>query len=414
MRIGLVTACYEPVVNGVTRMVSMYRQHLERAGHQVAVFTLGVESRKDLDKGIVRSPAIPLGRSGYHIAARYSKSAQEVMRQMDILHCHHPLMGLELAHRYGRCPVVFTNHTRYDIYLSAYSPISQPISDRLMQRFWPTLTDYSDVVIAPSESVRELLLSVGVRRPVEVIVNGIDLGAFYSYAAQKKSRAERSSERTTRIIYVGRLSAEKNVVGLLHEFAHASQTNPRMHLTLVGDGNQRRRVEQLVAELGIHSRTTLTGGVDHTEVPRLLAAADIFTTSSISEVHPLTIIEAMAVGLPIVATISPGIKDTVEDGVTGLLGPNKTGELSRRLAALSMDPDRNRQMGGSAYKASSQYKIQNTVSRTMALYERLLSERPDEERRNARWQSKARQRAISWQSYLPDILRTPSIRRRDE
>ncbi len=410
MRIGLVTACFEPVVNGVTRMVSLYRQHLEKAGHKVTVFTLGLESRDDVERGIVRSPALPLGRTGYHLAVRYSRSAQEEMRQMDILHCHHPLMGLEMAHRYSLCPVVFTNHTRYDIYISAYSPLSQPASEMLMRRFWPSITDFSDVVIAPSESVRKLLLALGVRKPVELIVNGIDLSAFHYYASQKITWQSDSPGQPTRIIYVGRLSAEKSVIALLHEFARAYSVNPQLHLTLVGDGPQRRQLEQLASELGIRSRTTFAGEVDYSDVPVILATADIFATRSVSEVHPLTIIEAMAIGLPIVATCSPGIDDIVVDGVSGLLGPDREGELAHRLVALSMDPERLCHMGSSANRASSRYTIQNTVSHTLDLYERLLTERPDQERRSTRWQNRARRRVLSWQYYLPDALRSRSRR----
>ncbi|MGB3716004.1 MAG: glycosyltransferase [Candidatus Promineifilaceae bacterium] len=410
MRIGLVTACFEPVVNGVTRMVSLYRQHLEEAGHRVTIFTLGLVDQHDGERGIVRSPALPLGKTGYHLAVRYSRSAQKEMRQMDVLHCHHPLMGLEMAHRYGMCPVVFTNHTRYDIYLSAYSPLSIPASDKLMRQFWPPLTDFSDVVIAPSESVRKLLLAVGVRKPVELIVNGIDLSAFHRYAAQKKIWQTDLPGQPTRIIYVGRLSAEKNVLALLHEFARAYRVNHQLHLTLVGDGQQRRQLERLASELGIRSRTTFTGEVDYSNVPVILAKADIFATRSISEVHPLTIIEAMAIGLPIVATSSPGIDDIVEDGVTGLLGPDREGELARCLTALSMDPKRISRMGSSAFKTSSRYKIQNTVSRSLELYERLLAERPDLDRRSTRWQNRARRLVHSWQCYLPVAPRSRSRR----
>lgn len=410
MRIGLVTACFEPVVNGVTRMVSLYRQHLEEAGHRVTVFTLGMINRDGVERGIVRSPAIPLGKTGYHLAARYSRSAQEEMRQMDIIHCHHPLMGLEMAHRYGLCPIVFTNHTRYDIYLSAYSPLSRPASDKLMRRFWPSITDLSDVVIAPSESVRNLLLAVGVRKPVELIVNGIDLSAFHYCASRKKTWQRDSLEQSTRIIYVGRLSAEKNVLALLREFERAYRINHQLQFTLVGDGGHRRQLERLANELGIRSRVTFTGEVDYSDVPVILATADIFATRSISEVHPLTILEAMASGLPIVATSSPGIDDIVEDGVSGLVGPDREGELAQRLAALSMDPKRVRNMGSSANTASSRYKIQNTVSRTLDLYERLLNERPDLERQSSQWKNRVRRRLLSWQYYLPGTHRSRSSR----
>ena len=406
MRIGLVTACFEPVVNGVARMVSLYRDHLEQAGHQVTVFTLGQRSHFDMDEGIIHSPALPVGKTGYHFAIRYSKMAQQQLQKMEILHCHHLLMGLEMAHRYSRCPIVFTNHTRYDIYLSAYSPLSRPAGDFIMRRLWPSVTDYADAVIAPSESLRKLLKQMGVRQPVELIRNGIELSAFHTYPSVKKACKPDSSHQSIRIIYVGRLSAEKNVLALLEEFAAALRVNRRLHLTLVGDGPQRSQLEQRARVLGARAHIDFKGAVNYSDVPKLLSDADIFATRSLSEVHPLTIIEAMAAGLPIVATHSPGIDDIVEDGLTGLLSPDLEGELAQKLVMLSSDQERLSQMAFSAFEASKQYSIENTVTQTLALYERLLDERPDVERRGRPWHYRAWSRLSSWQQNLPPLPRS--------
>jgi len=408
MRIGLVTACYKPVVNGVTRMVSLYKDHLEEAGHEVTVFTLGTSAVGDREQGVVRSPALPLGRTGYHFSTRYSRSAQAELNQMDLLHCHHILMGLELAHRYSRCPLVFTNHTRYDIYLSVYSPLSLSAGEMVMRRVWPAITEFADAVIAPSKSIHEMLLAMGVRKPVELIVNGIDLEPFHAQAALRKAEPLSSPRQEIRIIYVGRLSPEKNVIALVREFHRAYRVDNRLHLTIVGDGPQRKKLEQLANAFGIRSNITFRGKIGVSLVPRELAAADIFATRSISEVHPLTIIESMAVGLPIAATMSPGVSDIVVDGLSGLLGPDKEGALAQSLLALASDPRRAKQMGLAAFRASSRFKIQNTVVKTQELYQRLLAERPDRERRSKRWQDRTRKRFSLWQANLPHSLRTRS------
>ncbi len=72
MRIGMVTACYKPVVNGVTRMVSLYKERLEALGHEVTVFTLGEPDPAGDEPGVIRSTAVPLGESGYYLSIRYS------------------------------------------------------------------------------------------------------------------------------------------------------------------------------------------------------------------------------------------------------------------------------------------------------------------------------------------------------
>jgi 1,2-diacylglycerol 3-alpha-glucosyltransferase len=182
MRIGMVTACYKPVINGVTQMISLYKQHLDDAGHEVTVFTLGEPDPAGDEPGVVRSPAVSLGDTGYYWSMRYTRAAQELMQQMDIIHCHHLYMSVEMAHRYGRCPIVYTNHTRYDLYMGTYIPISQPAADAVMRQIWPDLTDLADVVVVPSDSVRQVMLDFGVTRPMMVIENGVDLRPFHTPA----------------------------------------------------------------------------------------------------------------------------------------------------------------------------------------------------------------------------------------
>ncbi|MEI2422081.1 glycosyltransferase, partial [Arthrospira platensis SPKY2] len=98
-------------------------------------------------------------------------------------------------------------------------------------------------------------------------------------------------------------------------------------------------------------------------------------------------IEAMAAGLPVVASASPGIVDTVQSGQTGLLTDYPEGGLAAGMTALTLHPDLRRQMGRTAQEASRLYDIERTMQKTMALYERLRQERPDLNRKekHGRW-----------------------------
>jgi glycosyltransferase involved in cell wall biosynthesis len=397
MRVGMVTACYVPVVNGVTRMVSQYKDNLEKAGHEVTVFTLGQTDQVENERGIMRSPAIPLGSTGYYLSVRYSREAQHLMRKMDVIHCHHLMMGLELAYRYAQCPVVYTNHTRYDLYLGIYSHLAQPLGEAVMRHLWPAMTDFSDLVIAPSESARDLLLTFGIRRPIVVIHNGIDLVKFRKPGKPMTKGDLGVPDENLLLIYVGRLSAEKNLFTLLEEFTRARRICSQLTLVLVGDGPQRSQLEAKARKLGIDAHTIFRGQVPIEDIPNILAAADVFATASVSEVHPLTVIEAQAAGLPIVATKSPGISDIVENSINGLIGPDRVGEIARRLVDLAQDRKSMRQMGRAARKASVRYSIDTTVANTVEIYERLVDERPDKNRLSRKRRYRARDHEITWQ-----------------
>lgn len=401
MRVGMVSATYDPsVVNGAVRMVTLYKEHLESMGHEVTIFTLGEEEDSDKEARIIRSPGLRLGDYGYYLSMGYTREAQALLGQMDIVHCHHLLMSVEMAHRYANCPIVYTNHTRYDLYTGTYIPLPQPAADAIMRQVWPEFTDLADVVIAPSESVRQVMIEFGVRARTVVIENGIVLEPFL-HPRHPRTKADFDlPESAQLLIYVGRLANEKHLAALLKQFAVARQLLPQLHLAILGKGPQEAELRHLAEELHVEDVVQFCGVVPYDEIPDWLAAADAFVTASTSEVHPLTVIEAMAAGKPIAAVHSPGISDSVETGVTGFLTHSPDG-LDAAIVALLSDPARTRAMGKAARQASLRYDIHRTVNETIKLYEDLLVTRPDlqRERAHGRWA----RRTEKWAALLDQL-----------
>lgn len=379
LHVGMVTLCYKPLYNGVVQMIDLYKERLQALGHEVTIFTLHHNPATFSEKEIVTSFGIPLGNSGYFVNAFLNSRAQHLLSQMDIVHCHHLFVALRLAHRYANGPVVYTNHTRYDLYGRSLFHLPQPIIDHIMRRAWPAACDFADCVIAPSESVRQVLLDFGVKTPVERIENGIDQRPFRNPKNRLSRHAFGIDEETAVFIYVGRLSPEKNLKTLFRQFCKVVQ-NHRAALLLVGDGPEMETLRQLRSHLGLEDVVTFCGAVAHTAVPNYLAAADCFVTASTSEVHPLTLIEAMSAGLPIVAIDAPGNRDVVTDGQTGLL-VKKEALLSHAICQLVEDEPLRQKLARQALEQSERFTIDRTVKKTVDLYERLLLERPDLKRR---------------------------------
>ncbi|CUS03168.2 Glycosyl transferase family 1 [Candidatus Promineifilum breve] len=406
MRIGMVSATYDAaVINGAVRMVTLYKTYLEELGHEVTIFTLGEASETDEATRVIRSPGLRLGHYGYYLGMSYTREAQALLAGMDIVHCHHLLMSVEMAHRYARCPIIYTNHTRYDLYTGAYTPLPQPAADAIMRQVWPEFTDLADVVIAPSEGMRQVMVDFGVRARTVIIENGIDLEPFL-HPRQPRTKADFGLPETARLLlYVGRLAAEKDVVALIRQFVVARGLLPELQLALIGQGPQEAELKRLVAEQQLGDCVHFRGVVAYDEVGDWLAAADAFVTASTSEVHPLTVIEAMAAGKPIAAVRSPGIADTVESGVTGYLADTPDG-LDAAIVALLADPARARAMGEAARAVSLRFDIRRTVARTVELYEELLAERPDlsRDQEHGRW-SRRTEKWGALLDQLADIIR---------
>lgn len=368
----MVTACYEPVVNGVTQMVALYRRHLEAAGHQVTIFTLGEPQPGEDAACVVRSPAIPLGKTGYYVATRYTGQAQDRLREVDVIHCHHLLMGLEFAGRYGRAPVVFTNHTRYDLYLSAYGRFPRRLADLIMRGAWRHLTQMADAVIAPSASTQRILRASGVKTPISLIENGVEIEQFQRPSKRFRREEIGIPEGAIVFAFVGRLSPEKSLRELLQEFAVTAGVVDNAHLLLVGAGPLRGALERQVASAGVKERVQMYGPAAPDDVPALLNASDVFVTASRSEVHPLSVIEALVAGIPVVAYEAPGVGDVVNHEASGLLADGTPGSLAAAMISMAHDRALLHRLGSGARQAGLGYDIQLTVQRTLSLYQRLI------------------------------------------
>jgi 1,2-diacylglycerol 3-alpha-glucosyltransferase len=377
MRIAMMTDVYKPHVSGITNYISLNKEYLEKAGHQVFIFTFGDLDFADDEDRVVRSPGLPLTDTGYYLSFRYSRRAKALLQTMDLVHVHHPFLSGRLALNYCRplrIPIVFTNHTRYDLYAQAYLPLlPEGLSDTFLQTYMPTFCQAVDLVISPSAGMGEVLKKLGVSTPIEIIPNGVDLRLF-RIECQDCRQDFGFGENDLLFIYSGRLGPEKNLDFLIRAFAGTAEAIKNAHLLIVGGGPEEEPLKQLAAHTGASNRIHFTGMQPYDELPRYLSMGDAFVTASVTEVHPLSVIEAMATGLPVLGIHSVGVGDTVEDGVTGLLSSQDQAAFAAQLTRLCMDSALRRRLGSAAQKISEKYAIEHTTQVMLKRYERLMSE----------------------------------------
>jgi 1,2-diacylglycerol 3-alpha-glucosyltransferase len=380
MRIGMLADVYKPYISGITNYIDLHKRHFERAGHEVQIFTFGDPEYQGGEERVLRSPGLPLGDTGYYFALRYTRAAQKLLRTMDIVHVHHPFLSGRLAIRYCKplhIPSVFTNHTRYDLYAGSYLPLlPRGISDRFLRAYMPAFCEAMSLVVSPSAGMANILRRMGVSSPIEIIPNGIELDKFYTAKPCLRSDFGLSVGDIV-LVYAGRLASEKNLSFLLQSFARVAQTLDNVYLLMVGGGRKQymAEIENDLEDLHLQARVRITGKVSYEDLPSYLAMCDIFVTASVSEVHPLSVIEAMASGLPVLGIQSPGISDTIEDGKTGFLASEGLAAFSAKLTRLCLDHDLRHRMGTAARQASSQYAIERTTHIMLEQYERLVKTR---------------------------------------
>jgi sugar transferase (PEP-CTERM/EpsH1 system associated) len=291
---------------------------------------------------------LPKGRTLLRLTKR--------LRQLspDVLHTHNmnPHIFGVLAARLARVPaVVHTKHGR-----------NYPDRRVAVFRNW-FASCFTDRVVTVSEDaatvVREIERVPG--RKVHVIRNGIDLERF----AFVRRNEDRSGKHA---VHVARLNISKDQTTLLEAARIVADAEPEFRLTIVGDGPKREELISLKEKLGLGAHVCFAGERD--DVHRFLCDADFFVLSSVEEGIPLTILEAMATGLPVVATRVGGNGEVVIPDETGLLvEPRSPQFLAEAILKLIRNPAGTRQMGlASRLRVEREFNMRDVAQSYESLY----------------------------------------------
>jgi glycosyltransferase involved in cell wall biosynthesis len=189
----------------------------------------------------------------------------------------------------------------------------------------------------------EICSLYGKKLRTKVIYNGINPAKFAHIRTLYPTRGENSLI----LLHIGSFSPVKNHELLIEAFSRVEKQIPKIYLWLVGDGAERPKIEELVKDKQIIEKVRFLGIRD--DIPNLLAQADIFVLCSNSEAFPVAILEAMASGLPVVATAVGGVPEAVINGKTGILvPPNNPEALADAIFQLASNEALRQQMGMNA------------------------------------------------------------------
>lgn len=324
LRIGHVTQGLD--VGGQEKLLVEFARHARPDQHDLHFISLGglgpLASSLQEQGWTVSALEAPTG-----LRPRLVFRLARLFHGLDVVHTHddRPLVYGAFAARLARIPRVIHTHHHGQL---------QHISRRqsLLVRWAARLTDRFVCVSQDSARVME---HQGVpAKKVMTLWNGIDLERF----------AYRGFSPGGPLVTVARLSPEKGIDVLLRAMPLILKTEPGAHLEIAGHGPLRASLERLAEELHLTQRVRFLGEVS--DIPALLSKASLFILPSHSEGISLTLLEAMARGLPVVATNVGGNAEVVVDGETGLLvPPNQPGELADVVRQLCGDPDRCQMLG---------------------------------------------------------------------
>jgi glycosyltransferase involved in cell wall biosynthesis len=285
---------------------------------------------------------------------------------IDVVHCHHysPYVYGLLASLFTNARLVFTEHGR----LSDAGP---PVKRRLVN---PLLSMLGGQVCAVSGDLKNHMVAEGFpARRIQVVYNGIDPGRRPTAIHRQVAREMLGLPLDGFVAgTVGRLDPVKNLRTMLQAHCMLLERQPDARLVIVGDGPERAALEALAGELNIAHAVTFAGY--RSDVRALMPAFDVYLNTSAYEGVSLTILEAMAAGLPVVATSVGGNPEVVIDQETGMLVPSRPRAIADAVGRLAFEPRRRRILGDAGrWRVMRHFSIARMVHDYASLYFGLTS-----------------------------------------
>lgn len=377
LRIGLFTDTYAPQVNGVSISLQLVSEGLKNRGHQVTIFAPRFPGYKDSsESNVMRLPSLKyLNNPPIYVAVLGTPRSTWSLtrRHFDVLHAHSPLSVGLLAYLTAstkRLPLIYTYHTSITDYTHYVKFIGgTSVLKYAAGWFSSASTNLGDQIVVPSPKFQRLLLEQKVNRPINVIPNGIDLTSFKAAknAASLRNRLGIKSDAPI-LLTVGRMDPEKRLDFIVDAFELLSKRIPNAHLVFAGDGSARAGLETKVDGTSVKDRIHFLGMVNRAELPDIFHDATVFLSASTTEVHPISVIEAIASGKPLVAVADEAFEGMIENDLNGYTVPLNLQTFADTVADLLADREKLERFGKHSMMLSEKYSIEGQVRLLEKLY----------------------------------------------
>ena len=335
MRIGIFTDTYLPYVSGLVTSELMLKKSLEKMGHEVYVVTANLENFKyinDKENKVIYIPGLPIGIYDARLTGIYSTRAINQIRKwkLDVIHSQTEFgIGTfaRIVSKQLKIPLVHTYHTMYEDYVYY---ITKGYFDKTSKRLVEYLTKfYCDKtvteLIVPSRKIYNIFVNkYEVNKKISIIGTGMDIERFSKSNFKEEQidevRKKYNIKKSDFVIgSVSRLAKEKSIDRVITNFKEVLKTIPNAKLLIVGDGPDRDELMNLAKELEIEKNVIFTLKVPIESVQIYYQIMNVYVTFSTTETQGLTVLEAMASSIPVIAIKDDSFIDAVKDKKNGFV-----------------------------------------------------------------------------------------------
>jgi glycosyltransferase involved in cell wall biosynthesis len=409
MKIAIFTDTFLPKIDGVAISIYQFCNILAEKGHE---FTICAPKYKDDEKiemelhpniKIFRFKNAPLpSYPDVKIVLPSHKKIKKAVKEFgaELIHLQTPgLLGQYalLASKLYNVPMVGTYHTlisEQEMYLSLYrllnidklmdyfilgkkikknlekieNKATSNIKKALLWKYTNSFYENCEVIISPTEMIRKELIQKGVKKPIEVVSNGIDFQMFEGKPKEKPNDPPK-------IIHVGRISYEKNCDVILRAFHQLKKEIPGITLDIYGDGPALKSLKIEARHLDIYDSVIFHGFVDRSELPKIYPLYDIFITASTMETQGLVVLEAMACGLPCVGVNSFALPELIQNDVNGYtVEPGDFNTIAEKTMDILNDVEKFKKFSRNSIQIAKQHDIYESVKKLEAIYLQVIED----------------------------------------
>jgi 1,2-diacylglycerol 3-alpha-glucosyltransferase len=390
MNILMVSDVYFPRINGVSTSVQTFQQELARLGHRVALIAPDYGTAAGDDADIIRVPSryMALDPEDRMLKAGEVLKIKESLRaqRFDLLHIQTPFvahyLGIKLA-RALSIPRVETYHTFFEEYLFHYVPFLPKAVMRFMaRRFSAHQCNAVDALVVPSRAMLEVLRAYGVRSQAAIIPTGISLEKFRAGdGAAFRERYGIEAERPT-LVHVGRVAFEKNIDFLLQVLDRVRQELPDVLLIIAGEGPAEGRLRATAWQLGLERNVLWVGYLSRAEeLLDCYSAGDVFVFASRTETQGLVLLEAMALGVPVVSTAVMGTRDLLDAGRGALVAEEDASDFSAKVVRLLRDRGLRERLSAEGRECAQDWSARRMAAHMAEFYQEVIARRLVDRRR---------------------------------
>ena len=378
MRIGIFSDTYIPQVNGVSTSIEMLRKGLEKKGHKVYIVTVNPKGLKyKFDEKVLRIPGVPIGIFDYRLTSVYPAFAIKKIKSwnLDVIHCQTEFgIGTfaRIVSKQFNIPLVHTYHTMYEDYVHYITRgYFKKTSKKIVEYLTLFYCDSTPTeLIVPTKKTYDLFKEkYKIKRNVHIVPTGIEIEKYSkNYSLEKINKLKKSLNINDEIvlIFVGRLGLEKSV-----DFLIENHKKINAKLLIIGDGPEKDNLEKLVKKLKLSDKVIFTGKVPLKDIGLYYKLGNIFVTASKTETQGLTVIEALAASLPVVAINDESFIDPIKNDYNGYLFNNKK-EYVNYINNLINDKNKLARLSINAYESSLEFSNKVFATKVLEIYKEAI------------------------------------------